>query len=118
MRKPVTRLQAQLDVEDAVLWYETQQPELGLRFLDELDYVMKRVTASPLQFPEIHPRISRGLAKRFPYSVYFSGAGLNRYCGRRTPGRLAISGNAASTLASKVARGSRSRLASSTNKVS
>jgi plasmid stabilization system protein ParE len=72
MRKLVTRLQAQLDVEDAALWYESQQPGLGLRFLDELDYVMKRIIASPSQFPEVHPRIRRGLVKRFPYSVYFS----------------------------------------------
>ena len=75
MRKVVTRLRAQLDIEEAAIWYEDRRPGLGLRFLDELDYVMERITATPLQFPEIHPRVRRGLLKRFPYSVYFLAGG-------------------------------------------
>ena len=39
MRKLVTRPQAQFDVEEAGIWYETRRPGLGLRFLDELDSV-------------------------------------------------------------------------------
>ena len=72
MRKLATRLQAQLDVEEAAIWYESRRLGLGLRFLDDLDSVMKRITATPFQFPEIHPRVRRGLLKRFPFSVYFS----------------------------------------------
>jgi len=72
MRKLATRLQAQLDVEDAVVWYESKRPGLGLRFLNELDHVMRRITARPFQFPEIHPTVRRGLLRGFPYSVYFS----------------------------------------------
>ena len=72
MRKLVIRLQAQLDVEDAAIWYENRRAGLGLRFLEDLDYVVRRVAASPLQFPEIQPGARRGLLKRFPYSVYFS----------------------------------------------
>ena len=71
MRGVLTRLQAQLDVEEAATWYESRRFGLGLRFLDELDSVMKRITATPFQFPEIHPRVRRALLKRFPYSVYF-----------------------------------------------
>ena len=71
MRKLVTRLRARLDVEEAAVWYESRRSGLGLRFLDELDYVMKRIAATPFQFPEIHPGVRRALLKRFPYSVYF-----------------------------------------------
>ena len=71
MRKLVTRPQAQFDVEEAGIWYETRQPGLGLRFLDELDSVMRRIAATPFQFPRIHPSVRRALLKRFPYSVYF-----------------------------------------------
>ncbi len=71
MRKLVSRLQAQLDVEEAASWYESLRPGLGLRFLEEIDYVLKRVTAAPFQFPTIHPGIRRALLQRFPYSVYF-----------------------------------------------
>ncbi|SRR6266487_3221784 len=72
MRDLIVRLQAQLDVEDAALWYESRRPGLGARFLDEVDYVVERIRVSPLQFPEIEPGIRRGLTRRFPYSVYFS----------------------------------------------
>ena len=71
MHKLVTRRQAELDVEDVAIWYESQRPGLGLRFLDELDYVAERVTAAPFQFPEIHANVRRGMLNRFPYSVYF-----------------------------------------------
>ena len=93
MRKLVTRLQAQLEVEDAARWYESQQPGLRFRFLDELDSVMERITASPLQFPEIDPRIRRGLVKRFPYSVYFlvTESRYNQDRGRRGSPRLCSS---------------------------
>ena len=72
MRQLVARPQAQLDVEDAAIWHEGKRPGLGLQFLADLDYVMKRIAAAPLQFPEIRPGVRRGLLKRFPYSVYFS----------------------------------------------
>jgi len=71
MRELFTRLQAQLDVEEAASWYERRRPGLGLRFLDELDYVLQRVAAAPFQFPAIHPGVRRALLNRFPYSVYF-----------------------------------------------
>jgi plasmid stabilization system protein ParE len=72
MRALVTRPQAQLDVEEAVVWYESKEPGLGIRFLGELDSLMERIRAAPLQFPRIDSSVRRGLLKRFPYSVYFS----------------------------------------------
>ena len=74
MRELVTRPQAQLDAEEAASGYESRRPGLGLQFLDELDYVLKRVTAAPFQFPTIHPEVRRALLNRFPYSVYFLGS--------------------------------------------
>jgi plasmid stabilization system protein ParE len=71
MRKLVTRLQAHLDLEEAVSWYESRRPGLGLRLLDEFDYVMRRIAGAPLQFPAIHSQVRRALLRRFPYSVYF-----------------------------------------------
>ena len=43
----------------------------GPRFLDELDYIRKRVAAAPFQFPAIHPGVRRALLNRFPYALYF-----------------------------------------------
>jgi plasmid stabilization system protein ParE len=65
------------DIEVAAGWYEDRQPGLGQRFVDELDFVLQRVAAAPLQFPRIHAQIRRGLLRRFPYAVYFlDGGGL------------------------------------------
>ena len=72
MRALRLRRQAQFEVTDAVGWNEDQRAGLGIRFLDELDHVLYRVRANPLQFSEIDPGVRRGLLQRFPYSVYFS----------------------------------------------
>lgn len=65
------RDEADLDVVDAVGWYEEQRFGLGAEFLMELDSVMQRIVQMPLQFPEIKNDLRRALLHRFPYSVYF-----------------------------------------------
>ena len=63
--------EADLDVLDAVAWYEDQRAGLGAEFLIELDGVMQRIVQTPFQFPEIKENVRRALLQRFPYSVYF-----------------------------------------------
>jgi plasmid stabilization system protein ParE len=62
---------AELDVIDAVAWYEGQRPGLGTELLLELDAVMERIIEMPFQFPDIKGGVRRALLHRFPYSVYF-----------------------------------------------
>jgi plasmid stabilization system protein ParE len=64
--------EADLDVFDAVAWYEDQRTGLGAELLIELDAVLQRIMQTPLQFPEIKGNVRRALLHRFPYSVYFS----------------------------------------------
>ena len=66
------RDEADLDVVDAVAWYERQRSGLGAELLMELDVVMHHVIQAPLQFPEIKDGVRRALLQRFPYSVYFT----------------------------------------------
>ena len=66
------RPEAAQDIELTALWYEAQRPELGQRFLDELDHVFSRLAESPRQFPEIDPGYRRALLRRFPYGIYFA----------------------------------------------
>ena len=65
------RPEAEIDVADAVGWYEDQRTGLGNELLDELDSVMSRVVESPFQFPHIRHQVRRALLSRFPFSVYF-----------------------------------------------
>jgi plasmid stabilization system protein ParE len=70
-RRLVVRPQAEIDVADAVAWYEDQRAGLGNQLLDEIESVMERVVHSPFQFPQIRDEVRRALLRRFPYSVYF-----------------------------------------------
>ena len=63
--------EADLDVLDAVAWYEDQRAGLGAEFLIELDGVMQRIVQTPFQLPGIKENVRRALLQRFPYSVYF-----------------------------------------------
>jgi plasmid stabilization system protein ParE len=70
-RRLAVRPEAQLDAEEAAFWYDSQQPDLGDQFIQELDELLTRVTESPHQFPELGFGARRGLMHRFPYAVYF-----------------------------------------------
>lgn len=71
---PIVSPQAELDIVEAVLWYEAERPGLGAEFAAEVDHLFQRIVESPLQFPEVDPELRRGLLRRFPYGVYFIAA--------------------------------------------
>ena len=62
---------AQLEVDDAVTWYDTQSSGLGTQFLDDLDRTVRRIVAYPLSCQEIEPELRRGLLSRFPYGIIY-----------------------------------------------
>lgn len=70
-RRLVVQLQSDLDIQAAAVWYEDQQSGLGLRFLDELDVVFRRIVDNPRQFPPMDGNVHRALLRHFPYGVYF-----------------------------------------------
>ena len=62
---------ARLDMIDAHDWYERQAPGLGVRFRGEVDFQVRRIAATPLQFPEILADVRRVRLRRFPYGLFF-----------------------------------------------
>ena len=62
---------AQLEVDDAVLWYDSQSQDLGTQFLDDLDRTIRRIAAFPLSCTEIEPDLRRCLFTRFPYGIIY-----------------------------------------------
>ncbi len=67
-----TLTDAELDVEAAFEWYESEQVNLGFEFLDELRFCYLQILNNPKKYSELRPGIRHSLLRRFPYSVYFS----------------------------------------------
>lgn len=65
------RPEAQVEIEEAALWYEDQRPGLGDLFTGELFELIQRIAGAPLQFPSVGTPVRRGLLPKFPYAVYF-----------------------------------------------
>jgi len=70
-RRLVVQPQSDLDIQAAVVWYEDQRSDLGVRFLGELDLVFRRIENNPRQFPVVESEVRRALLRHFPYGIYF-----------------------------------------------
>ena len=62
---------ADRDVAEAVDWYETQLPGLGIQFFEDLDRVLSRIEEFRGQFPNVYRDAHRALLHRFPFGVFF-----------------------------------------------
>ncbi|MCL4553908.1 MAG: type II toxin-antitoxin system RelE/ParE family toxin [Actinobacteria bacterium] len=67
----IVRPDAEADITDAALWYETQAPGLGYDFLRSVDVCLADVAREPQRFPVIHRNMRRAILRRFPYGVFF-----------------------------------------------
>lgn len=59
------------DAEDAAVWYEDQQPGLGIQFLLEVIAAIDKAAETPEAYAKLYRDVRRVLARRFPYAVYF-----------------------------------------------
>jgi len=62
----------EFDIESAFDWYESEEPGLGLEFLEQLRLVYRRILENPLGYEEQRSGIRRGLMRQFPYCLFFS----------------------------------------------
>ena len=60
------------DIEAAFAWYESEEPDLGFEFLEEVRAAYQRILEGPFKYQELRSGIRRALTRRFPYGVYFS----------------------------------------------
>jgi plasmid stabilization system protein ParE len=65
------RRAAELDVEEAQIWYEEQQAGLAEDFNHEVDAVMARLAEAPLIYPVVHREVRRAVLHRFPFLVWY-----------------------------------------------
>ena len=73
MRRLIVRPEAEADITNAAIWYESREPGLGLEFLSDTHQAIVRARRNPQVFLRLrrNPEVRRILAKRFPYRIFF-----------------------------------------------
>ncbi|PSN11713.1 addiction module toxin RelE [filamentous cyanobacterium CCT1] len=67
----IIRPQAELDIQAAFEWYETQTPGLGSEFIRAVDASLSGIGRSPFGYPKVYKQARRALIRRFPYGLLF-----------------------------------------------
>jgi toxin ParE1/3/4 len=62
---------AESEMIEAAAYYETQQPDLGRRFLASVQDAVNRIRVRPQLYPVVELDVRRCLAKTFPFGVLF-----------------------------------------------
>ncbi len=65
------RPEAENDIENAALWYESQLNGLGIDFLDVVSDSFDKMKRQPFAYPVVHRNTHRLLINRFPFAIFF-----------------------------------------------
>jgi len=63
--------EADAEMMSAAKYYETQQKDLGKRFLASVQNALNRIQVNPLLYQEIEAGVRRCLTMTFPFGVVF-----------------------------------------------
>lgn len=61
-----------LDLDEALLWYESEQDGLSLRFYKSFENAVNRIKRNPHAFLDVTPGVKRILLKKFPFKVFYT----------------------------------------------
>lgn len=70
-RRLVLRRVAELEVNQAIIWYEERRLGLGREFLDDFSSTLRKIRERPSSFPIEYRDFHKALLDRFPYKIYF-----------------------------------------------
>lgn len=62
----VASIKADLDIAEAMIWYEEAEPGAGARFFTALEETYQKIAESPHGYPEIEPGVRRRPARPYP----------------------------------------------------
>ena len=63
--------EADFEMMEAAVFYETQQQDLGKRFLSMVQESLNHIQINPNLYPVIHLDVRRCITKTFPFNVLF-----------------------------------------------
>jgi len=67
----VSHAEADAELKEAAVWYESQRPGLALEFLDEYERTIQTIAADPFRWREIRGAARKSNFHRFPYAVIY-----------------------------------------------
>ncbi len=62
---------AEIEVEEAALWYEERRSGLGLEYIAAVGRIVLDIGEMPNRFPAWKPPWRRAVLHRFPYVIFF-----------------------------------------------
>lgn len=63
--------EAEDDIDNAYIWYELRQLELGKKFYNSVEESAQFLSQNPFSFQEVYKGVRRCVIKRFPYGIYY-----------------------------------------------
>ena len=66
MLRLVVRPEAEADIAEAAVWYESRSLDLGYEFARAVDATLAEVLSAPERYPQVFAEIRRALLHRFP----------------------------------------------------
>lgn len=58
-------------MDDAIAWYESERPGIGIEFASEIASLLARIADTPKQFRKVRGDVRHALLRRFPYTIHF-----------------------------------------------
>jgi toxin ParE1/3/4 len=63
--------EAELDIDNAYIWYELAQIDLGNKFYKKVNESISFISNNPFACQVIYKGIRRFVLKKFPYGIYY-----------------------------------------------
>lgn len=63
--------EAELDIDEAFIWYELAQIGLGKRFFESVDKSIQFIPKRPISCALVHKGLRRFVIGKFPYGIYY-----------------------------------------------
>jgi plasmid stabilization system protein ParE len=63
--------EAELDLIEAIQWYDERDPEMGDDFLRRVYQRIASLEENPRLYPIIHRQMRRALVRRFPFQILY-----------------------------------------------
>ena len=63
--------EAELHLEDAYHWYESQNKGLGSEFIRVVDASLFAIQRNPLAYASVYREVRKKLIRKFPYGLFY-----------------------------------------------